>query len=778
MSPRNLAITDAERARIEQVERLVALGPRSTRALLGSLSDPSWTVRRRVVAALAALGDDAAAPLCTWLRDARTDENAIAAAVDALSASTGPHVTELVLVLVDHGNAAVVADAAAILGRRRVHAATPVLAQLVRHTDDNVAVAAIEALGTIGGSAAVEALISVIESRAFFRTFPAIQVLARTGDPRAIPALTSLLADETYRLEVVRALGRTGLVQAIDPIISLLERPSDAVLRLVAVSLAELIARADFAGAEAPVSAALRTKLAPWLGKLATTLRTADPAERTAIATVLGRAGDVSVLPAITAMLEDAETASAANDALQHLGRSADDAMLAALATRDPLRRAAILPILQHPEAAPTVRALLDDSDVEVRARACEALARLRDTSSVPRLFEALGDPSPRVAHAAVAAILALGTVETELLALAAAHADQPSVRRHAIRLLGAFGFPSALDPLRAAIDDPDRRIAELAIVGLGAITDARVDGILLPLAASRDSALRAAVMRASAHRGGAPSVRLLQRGLSDESPWVRYYAAQGLGRLGAHEAPQASAWLVDKLRDPAPLVRIAALEALSRLGSTDAWDAVCRAATSADPDERRAGLVGVGMQAREGASEILIDAAHSPDAATRLIAMSGIARLQTPRALEVLAAAIGDDSAEVRDAALSLLAERDDDGAARALVDWALRSAADHPVQRALSNPGPARIVAILARLTSADDVAAPTLVSALARMHTPAATEALFEALTLSNAPARAAAATALAAIEAHGARAAIENLAANDPDSDVRRICAALG
>jgi HEAT repeat protein len=156
---------------------------------------------------------------------------------------------------------------------------------------------------------------------------------------------------------------------------------------------------------------------------------------------------------------------------------------------------------------------------------------------------------------------------------------------------------------------------------------------------------------------------------------------------------------------------------------------------------------------------------------------MSGIARLHTPRALDVLAAAIGDDSIEVRDAALSLLAERDDEGAARALVDWALRSPADHPVQRALSKPGSARIVAVLARLTSADDVAAPTLASALARMHVPAATEALFEALTLPNAPARAAAATALAAIEAHGARAAIENLAANDPDSDVRRICAAL-
>jgi HEAT repeat protein len=779
LSRRNHAITEAERARIEQVDRVVAVGGRGVAELIGMLGDPSWTVRRAVVAGLSALGDDAVGPLCAWLRDVRSSEAAIAAAVDALSGSLGASVATEVFRLAKHKNPQVAADAAQILGRRRILTAVPILAELVQHENDNVSVAAIEALGAIGGTAAVEALIRVVESRRFFRTFPAIQVLSRTNDPRSVPPLAALLADETYRLEVVRALGRTGLASAIGPITSLLPNPSDSIVRLVALSLAELIERASWAGTEDQVIAALRTAIAPWLARIASALRGADPSERTAIANLLGRAGDASVMPAITAMLEDAATAPAATDALEHLGRSSDDALIAALTADDPTRRAAILPLLRTKQAIPAVRALLRDDDVEVRARASEALARLGDTASVPLFFEALGDGNVRVAHAAVSAILTLGSSETEALTLTAIRSGKPAVRRHAIRIAGAFGFASAFEPLRDAIDDSDRRVAELAIAGLGAVDDPRVEDVLAKLATSGDDALRSAVMRAAAQRGGATAARLLTKGPSDSSAWVRYYAAQGLGKLGAHEVPSAPELLIQRLRDPAPQVRIAALEALSRLGSPEAWEAVRGAAASSDPDERRAGLVGVGMQAREGATAILLDAARAQDAATRLVAIAGLARIHEPRALAALEEAVGDSSPEIRDAALSLLADRNDDAAARVLVECALRYEPEHPAQRALSRPGSARVTAIASRLARADDRMAPVLVAALTRMHAENATSALFDALTLTNPAARAAAATALVAARAEGAAEAVTALAHNDPDPEVRRVCsAALG
>src|SRR5690606_13341610 len=137
------------------------------------------------VAALASLGDVAVGPLCDLLRMSRDDEARLAATVDALVASIG-HVEDAVRPLADDANPAVVADAAQILGRRRSSAEVPTLVRLLGHADDNVAVAAIEALGRIGGRAAIDSLIGAASSGNFFRVFPAIDVLGRSGDPRAV----------------------------------------------------------------------------------------------------------------------------------------------------------------------------------------------------------------------------------------------------------------------------------------------------------------------------------------------------------------------------------------------------------------------------------------------------------------------------------------------------------------------------------------------------------------------------------------------------------------
>ena len=141
-----------------EVSKLTALGPEGVNELLSMLADPSWVVRRAVVAALASLGNTAVEPLTKSLIERRDDEARIAATVDALSSSMG-NVGAAIEKLAQHPNPAVAADAAQILGRRRDPAAVPVLERLTQHSDDNVAVAAIEALGRVGGRAAVESLI-------------------------------------------------------------------------------------------------------------------------------------------------------------------------------------------------------------------------------------------------------------------------------------------------------------------------------------------------------------------------------------------------------------------------------------------------------------------------------------------------------------------------------------------------------------------------------------------------------------------------------------------
>src|SRR5690349_19713738 len=83
------AFTPDELHRMERVDRLAAGADGGVDALADMLDDPSWTVRRSVVAALAAAGTAAVAPLCELLRTRRDSEARIAATVDALSASNG-----------------------------------------------------------------------------------------------------------------------------------------------------------------------------------------------------------------------------------------------------------------------------------------------------------------------------------------------------------------------------------------------------------------------------------------------------------------------------------------------------------------------------------------------------------------------------------------------------------------------------------------------------------------------------------------------------------------
>ena len=773
MTARSFTLTPAEQQRIEHIDQLVVLGGDGVAELLAALSDASWTVRRATVAALAALGDEAIPDLFAWLSEQRTSEHAIAAAVDAFAASTGSTATAAALRLLASTTPAVAADGASILGRRHAVEVVDALAAQLDHVDDNVAVASIEALGAVAPAGlpanAIDPLIRILEKRSFFRAFPALQVLARSADPRIVQPIGELLSDPIFGTEAIRALGRTGLAAAIEPLGNLLADPGAT--SLVVTALAELIARAEWRGAGANVANNLRATLAPRVDMLIEALPTADATERAAIITVLGRAGSAVVVPVLAELLDDASVRPLAVDAIKALTRSHEVALLSALEGSDAATIAAVLPLVTSTRDAVGVRALLVDGDSEIRARACEALARLGDTTAVPALFEALADRNPRVALAATGAIQSLQTEDTAERTLAALATGTPAVRRQALRIVAYLGFATAFEPVLAATADPDRRVAELAITALAQSPDPRVDDALAQLGRSPDPALRATVMRAWSTREQSRAVKELERGLGDDDAWVRYYACQGLGRIGWSAATPL---LLARLSDAMPHVRIAAIEALAHFDTAAAWQALTSAVRSNDPDERRAALVGLGQRARPAAVPILVDAARSPDLATQLIAISGLARQVAPEAVSELGNAARSPDPALREAALSLLAERDDRAAVLELIAVARDAEPLDGAHLALSRPSVARGVVLGEALLGADDHTASVLAAALARM---SATAPLFEALTTGTSAARRAAASALTAIGAIGAREAVAKLAYDDPDPDVRRFCVAL-
>jgi HEAT repeat protein len=773
-----LTASPDDSGRMVEVQRLAQRGAPAVDALVGMLTERSWVVRRAVVAALARLGTPAVVALCDTLRADRSSEARLAAAVDALVASSGDVEPHLLSLAESSRNPPVICDVAQVLGRRGSKASISLLSRLVAHTDDNVAVAAIEALGRIGGPGTVEPLLAAVASGNFFRTFPAIAALAQSGDARAAAPLVALLDDTMYVSEAANAIARIGQLSSVEPLARALAHADPVHAVSAANALVEIGRRhADRGGSSEAAIAALRAAAPDGAReRLASLLDGASPVDQVAVACVLGWLGDQRAVHKLVGFLdEEPALADAALRALASLGAGAESELRASIARGTSARRARLLPLLTARRAAlPELVLCLGDEDAQVRALACEALGRIGDPSAVPGLFGLIGDRDPRVTHAAISAIQSLGSDEVKRHALAAAGSHDARVRRSALRIISYFGYPDALGVLLEASADPDERIGNTAMGGLALLEDPRATAALLDATRHPSAPTRAAACRALAALGSSRDVvESLRRALTDSDAWVRYYGCQSLGRLAAAEAAPDVERL---LGDDAGQVRVAAVEATAKLGGQRALAVLENAARAEDPDVRRAALVGLGEIRRPEVVPILMTALSSSDAGIRLVALSSIAATNVSEATTTIMRCSADADARVRSAAIALLADR---GGA-ATTDWLIEQLSGterDAAFSALANQTEGRIEGILLALDSANEALAETLVRALIAMRRPAGNAAVEAALRLDNVHARRAAARGLAALDTPGARAALSEAAAGDSDNEVRRISAAV-
>lgn len=768
----------AEGERLQRVQELATAGLPALPELISQLVDASWAVRRAVVAALAAAEPASMPLLLETLRTSRENEAKIAGLVDALSATPNA-IDQRLLELAADENVAVVCDAAQILGRREASVAVPVLQGLTQHADDNVALAAVEALGRIGGKEALDSLLRLAESRNFFRTFPTIDILGRSGDSRALQTLLSLSTDPLYGTEAVRALGRLGDPSAVPSLLDQLSRATGGLVGAIALALVAIHEAAEQRfGTAAAVERTLSgsPKLSELRQRLVLGLKRADPVEQLALSRVLAWIGEESTVPSLLALLRGPPAvAQSAVQSLKRLGGVAEAQLIDALPDATSEERRLLIPLLAGKRSArDQLIACLVDEDATVRASSCDALARTSDPAAVSAIFPLLADSDARVAQAALAAIQSLGSDETRELALAAAASADTRVRRAALRVIGYFGYPEGLEALLEASKSSDEKLREAAIAGLPFIDEPRAQNELLRAARHVSPRTRTFAMRALGHTSGDAVVReQLRAGLGDADAWVRYYACQALGRLRDDAATDRIALL---LEDPFGQVRVAAVEALAHLRGSRAFEVLLGVLGTSDADLNRAALLAVGLSKRVEALPQLTHALTSTDNATRLVALSALAELGLPEALPAIARATRDPDEGVRVSATAFLAARSDLATTNELIALLFDAPARQPLIRALAKPAPGRCPAIATALGHADDSSAGAFVAALARMQTEESLATIRTALTFSNDAARRAAASALVALQDSESSAALAHAALSDPDAEVRRICAA--
>jgi HEAT repeat protein len=336
--------------------------------LLARCGDPDEAVRAAALEHVAYLDDERVLPLLVEALE-RDTPRARAAAVQALAHVTSPQVLPVLRRAAADADAWVRYFSMTSLGRQLDRESLPILARAAEHDSHQpVRMAAVEAIGAIGGDAAADLLAGLTQTAVAEVSIAAIAALGQTGSPRALDALRHALSngDPEQRAAAATAVARWGH----EPAVELLQwtaaaDPDPAVVGAAIGGLRRL------GGGMSPVAAPAIAALAATAG---------DPARRAAAVAALASV-PVAAIP-----------------------RVGD-----ALSSRDPHVRHAVVEALgrlSHPVASAYLRSALDDGEPAVRQHAVVVLARL-GSRGVARSFADLArnDPSDSVRRAADAAL-------------------------------------------------------------------------------------------------------------------------------------------------------------------------------------------------------------------------------------------------------------------------------------------------------------------------------------------------------------------------------------
>ncbi|OYT72877.1 MAG: hypothetical protein CFK52_03490 [Chloracidobacterium sp. CP2_5A] len=509
--------------------------------------------------------------------------------------------------------------------------------------------------------------------------------LGQLGDATAFETLCQAFAsrDRRTRQAAIEALGQLGDARAVEPLLDALDDDDPAIRAATAATLARLGVTPE---------------------RLAANLDSPNVALRVEALRLLGRLGDASCLPRVTARLREGEPLAvrlAAAAALGRLGRpEAAPALTALLQSREPALRwqaAVALGDIGGERAASALLPLLGDADAALVGAAIEALAKTKSPAAVAPLLAALKRPDWRV-RAAVAQRLgewddprippALADALNDASALTRLYARQALVKLGVAPLAallaaldqrGQRGWYSAYEVLRSLapeaaraellrrLGSPDPAARAMAAALLRSYRDAdTLDALFRQLDAETRYPGRWWLTRAIADFGAAAREGVVKRARS-KNPRLRADALRALGLLPP--SAESRDLLREALASPEAQTRSAAVEALGRIGDAATLSPLLARQSggfAVTPDELIDALLACGAAGRAALRQAVPDS----DPAVRALLLQRLGEDGHPDALPLLLNALGDPSPLVRRAARQGLARQSDERAAQALEE------------------------------------------------------------------------------------------------------------
>jgi HEAT repeat protein len=392
---------------------------------------------------------------------------------------------------------------------------------------------------------------------------------------------------------------------------------------------------------------------------------------RIGIINTLGVRRDAASVSALRPLALGSDPA-AASAALFALAKIADPAALAVLSeaqskTKDAVHADAAEAYLQAANrlaeggdaasAIPAYKALYASHDpATVKAAALRGLANTGGAQATPVLLEALRGNDARLQAVAIAGLMPGSTGQLM--------AEMPKLSEAAqIRILGLLserGDAAALPAFTTALKGPSKPVRIAALEGIGPVGNASVVPSLAAIAAGDDASEQAAARAALGRLRGKEVDQTLVSSIAGADPKVRLELIRAAGDRGA---AAASVVLVKMARDANPDVRRESLRALRDTGSAnDIAPMVAVVVTPMQPGDRTEAVKSLGAMLRRSDPSRIKDVlsaytpATDPEARTALMQVMG--QSGNAEALGILRAALNDQDANAKRAAILALTE------------------------------------------------------------------------------------------------------------------------
>jgi len=611
-------------------------------------SASAWAERAHAVKILGKLALPTCVPvLGAVLRDRYEDPSIRASAGEALAQINDPDAVPALareMLEVDEHATPLLAEVIVRFGQAATGA---VLGLLSDQDHPAVRVWAARILGSIGDLAAVEPLVNRLRDRQEQLRVAAADALGAFKDRRALQPLTQVMLRDPapqVRAHAAAAVGQIAGDQAASVLIAAFSDP-DFATRLRAIEAFESMHLTDTSALERALNDS-----------------NAEVRKRAAVA--LDRTGHLERIVGQLAS-EDRDVVRTAYAGVLQLGAAGLVEGIAVWLRHESMQVRSLVAKacgeLGIARLGPMLLGCINDPAWPVRASVCEALGRLRPVGSVPELIRMLSDFEEPVREAAAAAISThtdsdLQPYEQEIVSAyqngsiplrlamvdAAARMDSAAVtqlvvdatrdpseavRLRAVRGLTAKPASAAVPALIAALSDPSLSVRMAAVPVLGDAGTPEAFEVLLRSLAGAEVSFREEVTLALS-RMNPQQLLTSASGLADsEALDVRLGISWTLGKVGD---PVGLPILARYLRDKDARLRASAAGALGKLPSRATVELLLGAIDDRDPKVRAAVVNALAKTARDGTNvrEALERRLLDPDAFVRNRAALSIARI------------------------------------------------------------------------------------------------------------------------------------------------------